>query len=270
MNQVTNQVTQRGIAVVTGAAGGVGKAYSLGLARRGYDLLLVGRTESTLQALADDIRVATGRNVEVAVLDLADASELATLIQRLAADNAITLLANLAGVAQFSPFTQISSGKIAQTIAVNITAFTKLCHAVAPRFAATGAGTIVNFASVLAFRPWAEFNVYNASKAYVVALSQSLQAELQEKGVLVQVVAPPATATPFWQQAGFSHDKLPAKAVMKAEDLVAAALIGLDKGEQWVLPSLPDSAVWDSFQESRANLVKGMMNGALAERYTAA
>jgi short-subunit dehydrogenase len=265
-----NQASNRNIAVVTGAAGGVGKAYSLGLARRGYDLLLVGRTQATLQALADEINAATGRTVEIAALDLADAAQLATLVQRLATDTAITLLANLAGVAQFSPFTQISGGKIAQTIAVNITAFTQLCHAVAPRFAATGAGTIVNFASVLAFRPWAEFNVYNASKAYVVALSQSLQAELQEKGVLVQVVAPPATATPFWLQAGFSHENLPAKAVMKADDLVAAALIGLDKGEQWVLPSLADSAVWDAFQDSRVNLVKGMMNGTIAERYTAA
>lgn len=265
-----SKVTNLGTAVVTGATGGVGTSYALGLAQRGYDLLLVGRSAPALQALADNIAQSTGRQVAIGAHDLADAAELGKLSQRLRADTSITLLANIAGVAKFSPFTQIAESKIDQTIAVNVTAFTQLCRIVAPVFAERGQGTIVNFASVLAFRPWAEFNVYNATKAYVVALSQALQAEFESKGVLVQVVAPPATATPFWSEAGFSYDKLPPQAVMKPEDLVAAALVGLDKREQWVLPSLADSTVWDAFQASRVNLVKGMMNGTVAERYTAA
>lgn len=265
-----NKATNLGTAVVTGATGGVGASYALGLAQRGYALLLVGRSQDALQALADSISKATGQKVEIAAHDLADAADLSKLTARLSDDASITLLANLAGVAKFNAFTTIAESKIDQTIAVNVTAFTQLCRAVAPRFAERGQGTIVNFASVLAFRPWAEFNVYNATKAYVVALSQSLQAEFQEKGVLVQVVAPPATATPFWAEAGFSFENLPPKAVMKPEDLVAAALVGLDKREQWVLPSLADSAVWDAYQEGRANLVKGMMSGTVAERYTGA
>ncbi len=264
-----NQETKRNIAVVTGATGGVGAKYAMGLAERGYDLLLVGRASEALYTLAANIVKATGRKVQIAVIDLANPQELAALAQRLREDEAITLLANLAGVAKFSAFAQIGAGQIDQTIAVNITALTQLCRAVATGFADRGHGTIVNFASVLAFRPWAEFNVYNATKAYVVALSQSLQAEFQDKGVLVQVVAPPATATPFWAEAGFSYDKLPPQAVMKADDLVAAALVGLDKGEQWVLPSLADAGLWDAFQAGRTNLVKGMMSGAVAERYTA-
>lgn len=262
-----NTEIKLGTAVVTGATGGVGASYALGLAERGYSLLLVGRTEGPLQKLAAHIQSRTGRRVEIAVHDLADALALNALTQRLREDANITLLANIAGVAKFSSFTQIATTKIDQTIAVNVTAFTQLCRAVAPAFAARGRGTIVNFASVLAFRPWAEFNVYNATKAYVVALSQSLQAELQEQGVLVQVVAPPATATPFWSEAGFSYEKLPAQAVMKPADLVAAALTGLDKREQWVLPSLADDSVWDAFQEARTNLVKGMMSGKVADRY---
>lgn len=264
-----NQEAKRGIAVVTGATGGVGASYAMGLAKRGYDLLLVGRSSEVLYTLAAHIVKVTGRKVQLAVLDLADPQELSELVQRLREDDSITLLANLAGVAKFSAFAQIGTNQIDQTIAVNVTAFTQLCRAVAPGFAARGQGTIVNFASVLAFRPWAEFNVYNATKAYVVALSQSLQAELQEKGVLVQVVAPPATATPFWAEAGFSYEKLPPQAVMKADDLVAAALVGLDNGEQWVLPSLADAGIWDAYQKSRTDLVKGMMSGTVAERYTA-
>lgn len=265
-----NQETKVGIAVVTGATGGVGASYALGLAKRGYDLLLIGRKKSALDMLAGEIAEITGRTVEVAALDLTSSSDLYTLVSRLETDKDITLLANLAGVAKFSPFSKIDRTQIDQTIAINISAFTQLCRAVAPGFAARGAGIIVNFASVLAFRPWAEFNVYNASKAYVVALSQSMQAEFAEKGVLIQVVAPPATATQFWQEAGFSYENLPPQAVMKPEDLVAAALVGLDKKEQWVMPSLADYGRWEALQEARTNLVKGMMSGAVAERYNVA
>lgn len=99
--------------------------------------------------------------------------------------------------------------------------------------------------------------------AWVVALPQSLQG----KGLLVQVVVPPATATPFWVQAGFAYDKLSLQAVMQPSDVVAAALAGLDQREPWVLPSLADGDVWDAFQASRVNLVKGMMSGTVAARY---
>lgn len=54
---------------------------------------------------------------------------------------------------------------------------------------------------------------------------------------------------------------------MKSEDLVNAALIGLDRRENWVLPSLGDASVWEAFQTARTDLVKGMMNGTPADRY---
>ncbi|WP_295990387.1 SDR family oxidoreductase [Rugamonas sp.] len=265
-----SNATPLGTAVVTGATGGMGAAYALGLAQRGYDLLLVARNAPALQALAQDIGGATGRKVEVAVHDLADAGEQDRLADRLAADADLALLANIAGMAKFSPFTTIEPSKVDHTIAVNIGAFTKLSRAVAPGFAERGRGAIVNFASILAFRTWPEFNVYSATKAYVLALSQAMQAELQDRGVLVQVVFPPATATPFWQEAGFSYDNLPPKAVMRAEDLVAAALVGLDRREAIVMPSLSDALLWDAYQEARMNLLKGMMSGTVAQRYAGA
>lgn len=264
---MSNVIHHLGKAVVTGAAGGMGAAYALGLAQRGYDLLLVGRKRSSLQALANDIAGSTGRKVEIAVHDLADAAAQDQLAARLAADADIALLANLAGIAKFSPFTTLEPSKVDETIAVNISAFTKLSRAVAPGFAERGRGAIVNFASILAFRTWAEFNVYSATKAYVLALSQAMQSELQDKGVLVQVVFPPATATPFWKEAGFAHENLPAKAVMCSKDLVAAALIGLDRREAIVMPSLSDTTLWEAYQAARMNLLKGMMNGTVAERY---
>ncbi|HLG80323.1 MAG TPA: SDR family NAD(P)-dependent oxidoreductase [Bradyrhizobium sp.] len=259
----------KGLAVVTGAAGGVGRDYAEGLAKRGYDLLLVGREQNEITQIARRIADETGRQVGVAVHDLSDPKNLAELEARLERDESVTLLANIAGAATFGPFSGITTAHIDQTIAVNVTALTRLNRAVAPGFAKRGKGIIVNFASVLAFHPWPEFNVYDAAKAFVVSLSQALQGELRGKGVLVQVVSPPATATRFWETAGLPYDRLPPGAVMKPEDLVRAALIGLDRGEEWVMPSLADAKLWDGFQKARGDLVNGMMSGQLAERYSA-
>jgi uncharacterized protein len=258
----------KGTAVVTGATGGVGSAYAEGLAQRGYDLLLVDRQDNPARDIARRIADNTGRKVAVASHDLSDPQDLAKLETRLTTDQGLTVLANLAGAATFSRFAEIQTADIDRTIAVNVTALTRLSHAVAPHFAKRGSGVIVNFASVLAFHPWPEFNVYNAAKAFVVTFSQALQAELREKGVLVQVVSPPATATSFWQKAGLPLENLPPSAVMKPDDLVQAALVGLDKREEWVMPSLADATVWDRFQKARGELVDGMMNGKLAERYS--
>jgi uncharacterized protein len=259
----------KGTAVVTGATGGVGSLYAAGLAGRGYDLLLVGRQQKTLDAVAEAVKQKANVRVEALVANLADAKDLARVEVRISSDPAITALINNAGVASFGPFATLSLAALAETTAINITALTRLTHAVLPGLLARGAGSIVNIASVLAFHPWPEFGVYNASKAYVVSFSQALQGEVAGKGVLVQVVTPPAVDTDFWNKAGLAVGNLPAGAVMKPQQLVDAALKGLDRGESWVFPSLPEQAVWDDYQKTRQALVGGLMNGALAARYAA-
>jgi uncharacterized protein len=259
----------KGTAIVTGATGGVGALYAAGLAERGYDLVLVGRQQRTLDAVAKAVKQKANVKVDTLVANLAEAKDLARVEARISSDPAITALINNAGIASFGPFAKLSSEAVDETIAVNIAALTRLTHAVLPGFLARGAGSIVNIASVLAFHPWPEFNVYNASKAYVVSFSQALQGAVADKGVLVQVVAPPAVDTDFWNKAGLPVSNLPAGAVMKPQDLVDAALKGLDRGETWVFPSLPEQAVWDDHQKTRQALVGGLMNGALAARYAA-
>lgn len=257
----------RGIAVVTGATGAIGQLYAEGLAERGYTLLLSAKSREPLEELSESITRKTGQKVEVSPADLADHNALHDFCARLAADRDISLLANIAGPAVFCPFTTISSGQIDTTIAVNVSAMTHLCRSVVEGFVARGRGTIVNFASMLAFRPWAEFNVHSASKAFAVALSQSLQAQLRHKGILVQVVTPTACARQFWENAGFPFDYLPPDAVMNRDDFVAAVLRALDLKEEWVFPSLDDPVTWKQFEATRIRLVQGMMHNVPASRY---
>jgi short-subunit dehydrogenase len=263
------EAARLGTAIVTGSTGDVGAGYARGLADRGYDLLLVGRSKPALDELADDIGKSRPVRVDTAACDLARSGELDRLLIRLRNDVSLALLANIAGAATYSPFGALSPAALGETIAVNCTALSRLIHAVVPGFLQRGRGTVVNFASILAFRPWPEFNVYNASKAFVVALSQSLQGDLGKQGILVQVVAPPVIATRFWSSAGFGYENLPASAVMPRDDFVRAALLGLDRREEWVFPSLADPQLLDSFQKARADLVVGMMKGKVAERYLA-
>jgi short-subunit dehydrogenase len=259
----------KGTAVVTGATGGVGALYAAGLAERGYDLLLSGRQQKALDAVAEAVKQRADVKVDTLVANLAEAEDLARVEARISSDPAITALVNNAGAASFGPFAKLSSEALDETTAVNIVALTRLTRAVLPGLLARGAGSIINVASVLAFHQWPEFGVYNASKAYVVSFSQALQGEVAGTGVLVQVVVPPAVDTDFWNRAGLPVSNLPAGAVMKPQQLVDAALKGLDRRESWVFPSLPEQAVWDDYEKTRQALVGGLMNGALAARYAA-
>ena len=81
-----------------------------------------------------------------------------------------------------------------------------------------------------------------ASKAFVIALTQSLQHELADKGVRIQAVLPGATATPFWDVAGMPVSHLPDDFVMTTDDLVDAALAGFDMREVYTIPALDDFA----------------------------
>ena len=259
----------KGTAVVTGASGGVGALYAAGLAQRGYDLILVGRSQVELDSLARSIGDQSAVKVDVVIADLRQPADLARVEAIVAGDPNISALINNAGAASFSPFATLSAAAIDETIAVNITALTRLTHAVLPGLLHRGEGAIVNIASILAFHPWPEFGVYGAAKAYVVSFSQALQGEVAGKGVLVQVVSPPAVDTAFWNKAGLPINNLPDGAVMSPHDLVDAALKGLDRKEAWVFPSLADTAAWDAYQSARQTLVGGLMSGQPALRYAA-
>jgi short-subunit dehydrogenase len=127
--------------------------------------------------------------------------------------------------------------------------------------------TIVNIASSVAISPESLNGVYGGRKAFVLAFSQSLDHELAGKGVRVQAVLPGATATEFWDIAGLPVRNLPTEIVMPAEEMVDAALAGLDQGEIVTIPSLPDKAEWDGFDAARRAMSARLSSAVPARRY---
>ena len=262
----TSTPSSLGIALVTGASTGIGAIYADRLAKRGYDLIVVARNQKRLAALADRLATESGRTVRTLGADLGKREDLLAVENLLRTEPRITLLVNNAGVGAASPLLDSDIGKMEEMIALNVNALTRLTYAAAPAFAARGAGTIVNIASIVALAPELLNGVYGATKAYVLALTQSLQHELAAKGLRFQAVLPGAIATEFWDVAGMPVSNLPQGMVMTAADLVDAALAGLDAGEVYTVPSLPDGE-YEKHEAARVALGPNLSKVKPAARY---
>lgn len=259
----------KGTALITGASSGIGAIYADRLAKRGYNLILVARNRERLDALAKRISDDTGRSVEVVTADLGQKADLAAVEATLRTDASITLLVNNAGVGAPMPTWQADVDLMERMIDLNVTALTRLSCAAAQGFVARGAGTIINIASVVALAPELLNGVYSASKAFVMALSAALRAELAQKGVRVQTVMPGATATDFWDISGMPLSGVPAENTMSPVAMVDAALAGLDIGEAVTIPSLPALSDWAAYEVARKALGPGLSRAEPAERYRA-
>ncbi|MDR6607757.1 SDR family oxidoreductase [Pseudomonas synxantha] len=260
-------LSSKGTALITGASSGIGAVYADRLARQGYDLILVARSRGRLNALASHLSDETGRAVEVVVADLTNKADSLRVEQILRSDASITLLVNNAGVGGVMPLLASPVDDMDAMINLNVTALMRLAYAAVPGFVARGSGTVINIASIVAIAPEILNGVYGGTKAFVLALSQSMQHELADKGVRIQAVLPGATATDFWSEAGNPVENLPKEIVMSAEDMVDAALVGLAAGEVVTIPGLHDGSQWDRYEAQRRTLSGLFGNSAAAPRY---
>jgi short-subunit dehydrogenase len=256
-----------GTAVVTGASSGIGATYADRLARRGYDLVLVARDRDRMETIAERLRGETGVAVEVMPTDLTVADDLGVVQARLRKDARIGILVNNAGAAAPGGFADPDLDVQDRLIRLNVTAVMRLAGAVIPRFLAAGGGSIINVASVLALAPEAMPGIYAATKAFVLAFSQSLQAELGPRGIYVQAVLPAATRTEIWARSGRNVDAIPG--MMEVGELVDAALVGFERREAVTIPSLPDVDQWEAFSKARQAMIPNFRQAHAAARYRA-
>ncbi|MFM0168878.1 SDR family NAD(P)-dependent oxidoreductase [Paraburkholderia sediminicola] len=258
----------KGTALVTGASSGIGAVYADRLARRGYDLILVARDVERLNGLAERLKTETGRHVETIGADLTVKADVRRIEERLRADRGITMLVNNAGVGATASLIDSDVDELEKMIDLNVTALTRLTAAVVPGLVERGNGVVINISSIVALSPELLNGTYSGTKAYVLNLTQSLHHEVGGKGVQLQAVLPGATSTAFWDRAGLAVEHLPQQIVMTAEDMVDAALAGLDQGELVTIPSLPDATDWERFNSARQHLQPNLSHKLPAARYT--
>jgi short-subunit dehydrogenase len=260
--------SSNGTALVTGASSGIGALYADRLAKRGYDLILVARNTDRLEQVAQQIRETHHRQVRIIGADLGNPQELRHVEELLRNETSLTMLVNNAGFGAVTPLLDSNVDEMEAMINLNVTALMRLTYAAAPAMLARGTGTIINIASIVAISPETLNGIYGASKAFVLAFSHSLQHELGDKGIRVQAVLPGATATAFWNVPGVGgHENLPQSWVMKSEEMVDAALAGLDAGETVTIPPLQDGEEWNAWEADRRTMSQHLSTTQPAPRY---
>jgi len=256
-----------GKALITGASSGIGKVYAQKLARRGLDLVLVARDTARLEALAQTLMKEHGVKAEVVPADLSLADDVAKVERKLESDAALDMLINNAGIATMGPQLDTPVADIEKLIAINVTAATRLALAAGRAFASRGRGSIVNMASAVSVNPERFNAVYSGSKGFVLTLTRALKRELEEKGVKIQVVLPGITKTEIWERSGRDPSTLNPDWAMETDELVDAALAGLDQGELVTIPSLPDAQDLADYAAARKKLFPNLSWKHAAARY---
>lgn len=263
-------MSDRKIAVVTGASSGIGAIYADRFARRGYDLVIVARRLDRLEALADKIGKTHGVRVLTLQADLEKDSDIAKVEHLLSTNPAVRVLVNNAGLARLKPLEQSALQESLSQITLNIVALTRLTHAALPAFRKRNEGVIINVASVLGIHAWSASSVYSGTKGFVLNFTRGLQQELAETGIKVQLVNPATTATEIWDNSGIPITALNPESVMTPENMVDAALAGLDIGEAVTWPSVADLTLWETYDEARGKLFAATQTGKPAPRYNIA
>jgi short-subunit dehydrogenase len=233
------------LALVTGASSGIGWAFAERLAAGGYDLVVVGRRLDRLEELAASL---SHVKVRPLAADLATDAGVDTVAEVCAAEP-LTMLVNNAGVAHYMPLAELPAGQARELVHVKVVAPTMLSRAAVSGMQARGEGTIINVAGMIAFSGPASHSqlprraVYAGSLAHLVAMSQTLRAELEGTGVRVQVLCPGVVATEFHERQGLDLSAVPR---MSAQDVVTACLRGLELGEVVCAPGVEDASLLDA------------------------
>ena len=177
-------------AVVTGAARGIGRGIALALARAGADVALGDVDEVGLAETAELARAA-GARVEAIAADVSRRADVEALVDRaLAAFTRLDLMANVAGVIGDASVAKTREEDLDRILAINTKGVFFGCQVAAAAMRERGGGSIVNMASLAAFRGVPALGVYGMSKAAVVALTRTLAMEVGRFGIRVNAVAP--------------------------------------------------------------------------------
>ncbi|WP_369131339.1 SDR family NAD(P)-dependent oxidoreductase [Modestobacter roseus] len=189
--------------LVTGASAGIGAEFARQLAARGSALVLVARRAERLAQLSAELTAAHGVRVDVVPLDLARPAAgraLAAEVDRRGI--AVTSLVNCAGFGTHGPFHREDPDRLADMIAVDVTALVDVSRAFVDRLRAAGSGVLVNVASMAAYLPTPGMAVYAAAKAFVLSFTEALWQESLGAGLRVLALSPGATDTEFFDVVG--------------------------------------------------------------------
>lgn len=196
-------------ALVTGGNAGIGKATCLEFAKKGYNIVIVGRKESSINEVKEQIENQYHVKAFGIAIDISEDSAPEKILQ-FCRDNGIEvdILINNAGIGGSGDYASSNWEKQKAIVTLNNIALMHMVRVFLPEMLERGQGRICNVASNAGFMPLAPQPIYGASKAFVISFSQAIHEEYRKRGVTSSVVCPGATKTDFFKTNGFELKNL--------------------------------------------------------------
>lgn len=212
------------VALITGASRGIGAAAARAFAQAGYQLLLLARSQSDLEQLAQELRSERCR-VETIAVDLSDPQAIAPALENLLSRGLVpTVLINNAGAAYTGALAEMPLEQWQWLLQLNLTSVVQTCQALLPALRQTQ-GLIINVSSHAARNAFPEWGAYCTTKAALASFSRCLAEEERQHGIRVSTLTLGAVNTPLWDSETV-HSSFDRRAMLTPER-VAETLLSL-------------------------------------------
>ncbi|MCK8486622.1 3-ketoacyl-ACP reductase [Paenibacillus sp. MBLB2552] len=220
------------VAIITGAARGIGKATAVALAKEGVNVGLIARTESTLKEVAAELE-GTGVKVAYAAADIASKEQVEAAVETLKNElGPADILINNAGIATFGTVLEMDPAEWKGMIDTNVLGTYYVTRAVLPQLVEKNSGDIINISSTNGLNGAATASAYSASKFAVIGFTESLAQEVRRNNIRVSALTPSTVATDLALDLNLIKDNNESKFI-QAEDL-AEFIVGQLKLSQRV------------------------------------
>jgi len=225
-------------ALITGASKGIGKSIVYELAKQGYPLLLVARSEADLKTLSDDIQAKYGVNVSFLSIDLSTNGASLKVTDWIKMNKyPLGFLVNNAGYGVWGDFSQSSLNGQLDMMQLNMNVIVELSHLLIPILSQERQAYILNISSTAAYQAVPTLAVYSATKAFVLSFTRALRFELAQTSISVTCFSPGPVDTGFAARAGLDpFNKMAEKFNMQPDEVAKIAVKAMFSKKSEVIP----------------------------------
>lgn len=228
-------------AFITGAGKGIGKAVAIALAKEGVNLILVSRTKSDIDQLAEETAKLGVKTLALSA-DVSDISSINSAVEKAIAEfKSIDILINSAGIASFGKFLELEPEAWERIIQVNLMGTYYTTRAIIPNMIERQTGDIINISSTAGLNGNALTSAYSASKFAVLGLTDSLMQEMRKHNIRVTALTPSTVATDMAKDLNLTGGN-PEK-VMQSEDMADLIIAQLKLNRRVFIKN---SSIWST------------------------
>ncbi|KFF02409.1 3-ketoacyl-ACP reductase [Flavobacterium reichenbachii] len=228
-------------ALITGAGKGIGKAVAIALAKEGVNVILVSRTQSDVEQLAQETSKLGVKSLALSA-DVSDINSINSAVEKALSEfKNIDILINSAGIASFGKFLELEPEAWERIIQVNLMGTYYTTRAIIPNMIERQTGDIINISSTAGLNGNALTSAYSASKFAVLGLTDSLMQEMRKHNIRVTALTPSTVATDMAKDLNLT-DGNPEK-VMQSEDMADLIIAQLKLNRRVFIKN---SSIWST------------------------